>query len=69
MSEEWYYYCFYDNYGVEFFMRIKAPPEKVEELLEEYRSKNEDYNDWGFLEFLRERGIEAEFIEPIYIYF
>ena len=62
------YYMFYWNDGGDeerFLMKIEADSKTVKELLDKYRNSDpEGYNDWEFLEFLREHGIDAEIIEP-----
>jgi hypothetical protein len=51
-------------------MEIEADKETVEKLLDEYRNSDKDYCDFGFLEFLNNKGIKAEFIEiDHYVYF
>jgi hypothetical protein len=49
--------------GGEFFMEIEAERKVVEKLLDEYRKLNEEYNDEGWLRFLRNKGIKARFIK------
>jgi len=54
-----------------FLARVNADSETVKKLLNEYRKSDpEGYNSDGFINFLRERGIEAEIIDPDeWIYF
>ncbi|MCD6340883.1 MAG: hypothetical protein J7L51_02910 [Desulfurococcales archaeon] len=47
-----------------FLMEVEAEPEEVERLLEEYRASDEEYDDEGWLEFLRGRGIRARTLRP-----
>jgi len=63
-------YLFYWSDG-EFIAEIDADPDKVKELLDEYRESDPDgYNNLEFMEFLEERGIKARIIEPDHeIYF
>jgi hypothetical protein len=61
------YYMFYWSAGDEderFLARIEADSETVKKLLDEYRKSDPDYNDFGFIEFLKKHGIDAEIIEP-----
>jgi len=56
----------------EFLVEIKdrVTKEKIEELLNEYRKEDEDYNNWGWLEFLQKKGYKVKMIEPDYeVYF
>jgi len=53
-------YRFYHEDG-EFILDIEASPELVERLLEEYKSIEPYYDDFGFLEFLIARGIKATY--------
>jgi len=56
----------------EFLVEIKdrVIKEKIEELLNEYRKEDEDYNNWGWLEFLQKKGYKVKMIEPDYeVYF
>lgn len=55
----------------QFIAKIEADADTVERLLDEYRRFDpEEYNRDGFIEFLKEKGIDAEIIEPDeWIYF
>jgi len=72
---EWYVYAFYWDDGNRlgenvFLMKIKADKETVQRLLDEYRDEDKGYDQFGWLEFLKKHGIEAELIEPEHwIYF
>ncbi len=53
-----------------FLMEIDADETTVIKLLEEYKSEDEFYCDYGWAEFLKKRGIKARFIKPDHsIYF
>jgi len=65
-------YEFYWGHDVDeqFLMEIDADEDTVKKLLDEYRSSDEEYNNFGWCDFLRRKGIKAEIIEAeYYIYF
>ncbi len=68
-----YTYCFYWDADAEsqFYMKIKADKETVENLLNVYRALDDNYNNVDWLNFLETVGIEAELIPEAdyYIYF
>jgi hypothetical protein len=63
-------YCFWwDNGEEQFLMEIDADPKTVKKLLHQYRKEDENYDDLGWLDFLNKKGIKAEIVDPIEIYF
>lgn len=66
-----YYVFFWGRHDDEKFLaRIEADADTVEKLLDEYRKADpETYNADDFMEFLKEKGIDAEKLEPEWIYF
>jgi hypothetical protein len=65
-------YCFYwgKDEDESFLMEIEADKETVEKLLHEYKKLDEYYNNADWYEFLKSKGIKAEFIEiDHYVYF
>jgi len=50
-------------------MEIDADPKTVKKLLHQYRKEDENYDDLGWLDFLNKKGIKAEIVDPIEIYF
>lgn len=65
-------YCFYWGDGKDecFYMEIDVDAETVKKLLDEYRDEDEEYDNWGWAEFLESRDIKYRFIEAEhYIYF
>ena len=56
------YNFYWDNGREGFVAEINAKPEIVKKLLEEYRNRNEDYNNVGFIEFLQRNGVKARIV-------
>ena len=57
------YYGFYWSDG-DFILRIDTDKETVKKLLDEYKkSDSEGYNDFDFVQFLKEKGISVEVVD------
>jgi len=55
-----------DTYGI---VATPLPREEFERLVEEYKATDEYYNNEGLVEFLKNKGYEAELIEPESVWF
>ena len=55
----------------EFLLATNLDPNELKKELDEYRGINpEEYNDFGFIQFVNSKGFYAESIEPDYdLYF
>ena len=63
------YYELTDEEGSYGIVATSLSREEFEKLVEEYKATDEYYNNEDLIEFLKEKGIEAELIEPEEVYF
>ena len=63
------YYQLTDSEGTYGIVKISLPKERFLELLWEYKTTDEDYDNVGLIEFLKEKGYEVELIEPTEVWF
>jgi len=63
------YFKLVDGDGEYGIVKVALSKEEFEKLLDEYRESDPDYDNEGLIEFLKEKGIEAELINPEEVYF
>jgi len=63
------YFKLVDGDGEYGIVKVALSKKEFEKLLDEYRESDPDYDNEGLIEFLKEKGIEAELINPEEIYF
>ena len=63
------YYQLTDSEGTYGIVKVSLPKERFLELLWEYKTTDEDYDNEGLIEFLKEKGYEVELIEPTEVWF
>jgi len=63
-----YYRLFDDNEELD-FLKSSLEYEKIRELLSEFESKNNDYFNKDFVEFMKKTDPEAEIIEVTNLYY
>ncbi len=63
------YYQLEDSEGTYGIVATPLPREEFEKLLDEYRNSFDDYDNWGFVEFLEEKGIEVRVVSPESVWF
>ena len=63
------YYELGDEEGTYGIVATPLSKKEFEKLVEEYKATDEYYNNEDLIEFLKEKGIKAELIEPEEVYF
>jgi len=63
------YFKLVDGDGEYGIVKVALSKKEFKKLLDEYRESDPDYDNEGLIEFLKEKGIEAELINPEEVYF
>lgn len=64
-----YYYELVDGDGSYGIVATNIPEKEFVKLVEEYKESDIYYDNEGLIDFLREKGYEADLIEPIEVDF
>ncbi len=69
MDKKIYYYRIYDDKEQKSYFKCTKEPKEVKMLLKEFEATHQEYYNFDFLKFLKEKNSEAELIEIHNIYY